>query len=130
MRLDILNIELSGTILYLGSKNRTDALYDAALICVLFSDCPQLSSPDNGLLDDLDPRQGTVTNAFCFGGYTLFGASTLTCQADASWDYLMPECRMSKYLRSKWKTSIVFSLVCPHISKFQIFGSHLILSLL
>lgn len=56
-------------------------------------DCPILTHPANGVFTTLESRQTTVTTATCNSGYSLFGATSITCQSDATWDFPMPECK-------------------------------------
>lgn len=56
-------------------------------------DCPTLTHPANGVFSTLGSRQTTVATAICNSGYTLFGATSLTCQSNATWDFPVPECK-------------------------------------
>ncbi|XP_078661525.1 P-selectin-like [Branchiostoma floridae x Branchiostoma belcheri] len=57
--------------------------------------CPMLAAPTNGA--------GSGSNSYgedftftCFIGYNLFGASTLTCQDDGTWNLQPPTCEASQ----------------------------------
>ena len=61
-----------------------------------FSDCPKLSPPQNGVIDNYSLSKGTSVLFACDMGYTLFGEATLTCEATSTWDYAAPVCLESK----------------------------------
>lgn len=78
-------------------------------------DCPTLNHPLNGFFDTLEPRQTTVATVYCNGGYTLFGATSLTCQSDATWDLPMPECRKGMKLSIQLMISVLGYYARPRL---------------
>ena len=65
----------------------------------MFVECPVLTEPDHGSLINNGVAVGSAVTAVCDTGYTLVGASTLTCMANFQWDLSVPTCNPSKYIR-------------------------------
>ena len=56
-------------------------------------DCQPLKIPDHGSISTNMLSQGTVVSVECETGYTLFGATTLQCNTDATWNNEEPTCK-------------------------------------
>ena len=59
-----------------------------------FIDCQPLTIPDHGSISTNILSQGTVVFVECESGYTLFGATTLQCRTDATWNSVEPTCKL------------------------------------
>ncbi|XP_045206696.2 CUB and sushi domain-containing protein 1-like [Mercenaria mercenaria] len=69
---------------------RTDGTWDISVpTCGV---CSALSSPSSGTVDLYSENSVTKANFSCESGYSLSGASILTCRTDGSWDFTEPVC--------------------------------------
>ncbi len=60
--------------------------------------CPELFSPDNGLVTFTSRRPGSGATYTCDSGYIINGNERRVCQPDGSWSNSEPTCsRMSQY---------------------------------
>ncbi|XP_035662466.1 P-selectin-like [Branchiostoma floridae] len=66
----------------------------SAPTCVVVQ-CPILSSPTNGAVSGSN-SYGDVLTFTCIPGYTLAGASSLTCRADGTWSASPPTCELGQ----------------------------------
>ncbi|KAL4232596.1 hypothetical protein ACF0H5_007286 [Mactra antiquata] len=63
-------------------------------ICEI-NDCGTINAPSNGEVDQTDGTTYLAVTTFqCNNGYTLNGESSLTCQADGTWDNFKPVCNI------------------------------------
>ena len=70
------------------------------VIIISYTDCAILTPPSDGGLTSsgMTTSTGTKVTVSCDPGFTLDGATTLTCQTDGTWDNIVGVCRPGKYL--------------------------------
>ncbi|XP_035671124.1 P-selectin-like [Branchiostoma floridae] len=72
---------------------RTDGTWDRSVGTCAARSCPTLTAPANGALNPPGPYSYPSTvNVNCNPGYTLNGASPLTCQTGGTWDNNVGTC--------------------------------------
>ena len=54
--------------------------------------CNTVIKPDNGEVKFTSNGKITTATFQCGNGYTMSGSSELSCRADGTWDFILPDC--------------------------------------